>query len=102
MTSSVFSLLVSIMFLSHPPAKPQNTFLVKGVVKDKATGLPVPRVHVFTVKGEEEAITNKRGEFQFETWSQSAELTTEVGGYQRSVTKLAFPAPKQTILILKK
>lgn len=101
MTSSIFSLLALILLLSHPPAKPQNAFVVKGVVKDKATGLPVPRIHVFTVKGEEEAITNKKGEFQFETWSQSAELETEAEGYQRSTTTLNFPAPKQTILILK-
>jgi hypothetical protein len=101
MSTAFFTLLVSIIVLSHPPVKPQTAFVVKGIVKDKATGLPVPRVHVFTIKGEEEAVTDKKGEFQFETWRQAAELATEKEGYQRSVVKLNFPAPKQTILLQK-
>ena len=101
MSSSFFPLLAAILFISHATMKPQGAFVVKGIVKDKATGEPVPSVHVFTVKGEEEAVTNKKGEFSFETWSQSAELTTEKEGYQRSATKLNFPAPKQTLLLLK-
>lgn len=59
----------------------QAPFIVAGIVKDKQTGEPIIDAHVFTIKGEEEAVTNGRGEFRFETWKRTEVLETQKKGY---------------------
>lgn len=93
------ALFVLFMLVSFIHTGVQAPYSVTGVIRDNETGTPVQYVHVFTVKGEEEAITNSKGEFQFQTWLRSAELTTEKEGYQRKTVSLSFPSPRQTILL---
>lgn len=101
MITKLFVTAALLFAFNKPAVNVQNPFVVNGVIKDKATGAPIQYVHVFTVKGEEESITNEKGEFRFETWQQSAELTTEKEGYQSQSVKLNLPSPKQTILLTK-
>lgn len=45
-------------------------YKLQGLVTNKQTGKPLADVYLYTVKGEEEAITNKKGEFGFVTWKK--------------------------------
>ena len=101
MLAKIWVVFIPFLFLGNAAVPVQAPYTVAGVVKDKQTGEPVRHVHVFTVKGEEEAVSNDKGEFNFTTWQQSPSLTTEKGGYQRTTTKLALPMPMQVVLIVK-
>lgn len=41
---------------------------VKGVVVSAETGKPLPGIYLFVTEGEEEALTNAKGEFVIKTW----------------------------------
>ena len=57
------------IFISSTDKKPfQHT--LHGVVANKVTGKPLPDIYLYTVKGEEEAITNQKGEFKFISWQK--------------------------------
>jgi uncharacterized protein YfaS (alpha-2-macroglobulin family) len=43
---------------------------LQGLVTNKQTGKPLSDVYLYTVKGEEEAITDQKGEFKFVTWGK--------------------------------
>ena len=45
-------------------------YKLQGLVTNKQTGSPLSNVYLYTVKGEEEAITDQRGEFRFVTWKK--------------------------------
>ena len=45
-------------------------YTLQGIVANKETGRPLSDIYVYTVKGEEEGITNKNGEFKFATWQK--------------------------------
>jgi uncharacterized protein YfaS (alpha-2-macroglobulin family) len=45
-------------------------YTLQGTVANKETGKPLANVYLYTVKGEEEAITNAKGEFRFVTWKK--------------------------------
>ncbi|MEI6948932.1 hypothetical protein V9K67_17220 [Paraflavisolibacter sp. H34] len=59
----LFTSLTATPFFSVPSE--QTT--LEGVVTYKASGKPAANVYLYTVKGEEEALTNERGEFRFST-----------------------------------
>lgn len=101
MATKLFVFLASLFFIVSPSAGVQTPFTISGTIKDKTTGAPIRYVHVFTVKGEEEAITDAKGAFTFQTWRLSAELTTEKEGYHKNTVDLKLPAPAQTILLTK-
>jgi hypothetical protein len=41
---------------------------IKGVVVSAETGKPLPGIYLFVTEGEEEALTNAKGEFIIKTW----------------------------------
>ena len=65
----IMATFLPIVFISSPVKKPVEHTL-HGVVALKETGKPVPDVFLYTVKGEDEAITDKKGEFRFVTWQK--------------------------------
>lgn len=75
---------------------------ISGVVKDEVTGNPIPKAHVYIVKGEDEAFTNERGEFAISTWQKlPVTLMSEHPSYKIS-TLLVADAQKQVFIYLKK
>ncbi|MBE7170780.1 MAG: carboxypeptidase regulatory-like domain-containing protein [Williamsia sp.] len=89
------------MLVSYKGVHSSPPFLLEGVVQDKVSGQPLKAVHVFTVKGEEEAVTNEKGVFRFQSWKETVVLTAESPGYQKKQVQLTLPAPKQTVLLEK-
>ena len=67
--SSVMSTLFPLMLLTSP-GKKSIEYTLQGVVANKETGRPISDIYVYTIKGEEEGITNKNGEFKFVTWQK--------------------------------
>ena len=45
-------------------------YRLQGIVTSKENGKALGNVYLYTVKGEEEAITNQKGEFRFVTWKK--------------------------------
>jgi len=45
-------------------------YMLQGIVVSKETGKPLADIYLYAVKGEEEAFTNKKGEFRFVTWKK--------------------------------
>src|SRR5687768_6746232 len=43
---------------------------LQGIVTSKENGKALGGIYLYTVKGEEEAITNQKGEFRFVTWKK--------------------------------
>lgn len=41
---------------------------IKGIVVSAETGKPIPGIYLFVTEGEEEALTDARGEFKIRTW----------------------------------
>ncbi len=94
-------LAVSVMLFSYKDVRHHIPFTLEGTVQEKASGQPVRFVHVFTVKGEEEAITDEKGSFRFQSWNTTVVLTAEASGYQKKQIRLTLPSPKQTVLLQK-
>ena len=67
--TSIMSTLFPLMLVNSPEKK-SFEYTLQGVVANKETGRPLPDIYVYTVKGEEEGITNKNGEFKFVTWQK--------------------------------
>ena len=63
--STIFPLI-----LVTSPGKKEFEYTLQGVVANKETGKPLSDIYLYTVKGEEEGITNKNGEFKFVTWQK--------------------------------
>jgi hypothetical protein len=43
---------------------------LQGIVTSKQNGKALGDIYLYTIKGEEEAITNQKGEFRFATWKK--------------------------------
>jgi hypothetical protein len=70
------SLTTSIMIMLFPLLSKQSSevktfeYNLQGIVTSKENGKALGDVYLYTVKGEEEAITNKKGEFKLVTWKK--------------------------------
>lgn len=60
------SFLVMILF-SYKPITPVYAEVVEGTIISGKHNKPVGNAHVYIVDGEEEALTNAKGEFKIET-----------------------------------
>jgi hypothetical protein len=100
MRKLIFIAATALLF-SYKTVPGYVPFTVEGIVKDESSGEPLKNVHVYTVKGEEEAITDSKGVFRFQSWHQSVVVAAEVKHYQRKEVRLSLPASKQTILLTK-
>ena len=43
---------------------------LQGIITSKENGKALGNIYLYTIKGEEEAITNQKGEFRFVTWKK--------------------------------
>lgn len=68
----MFNILLSAFLLINPLNKYAATFThqIKGTVISADTKQPVANAYVYIVKGEEEALTNSKGEFSITTAEQ--------------------------------
>ena len=67
-----------LMFSGSVDAQKSAPFIIEGKVVAESTGQPVTNAHVFILDGEEEALTNNKGEFRIKTWQSAPfKLTVE-------------------------
>ena len=88
-----------LFVLSGAVAQKPAATIIEGKVVSEATGQPVTQAHVFILDGEEEALTNSKGEFRIKTWQPAPfKLTVEkIDGYRRISIVIKDPAAKQVI-----
>jgi hypothetical protein len=89
--------LLSVMGFQDVNKVSQRRYL-DGVVVDKQTNEPLPDVYVYTVKGEEEAITNENGKFNFSTW-QDSDLVLYIKRLNFQEVKVKIADSKKTVVI---
>lgn len=67
------TILITILFpfimVITSGTKPTE-YTLQGIVTNKEDGKPLEDIYLYTLKGEEEAITNQKGEFRFVTWKK--------------------------------
>ena len=80
-------------------AQKPSPITIEGKVISESTGQPVTQAHVFILDGEEEALTNNKGEFKIKTWQPAPfKLTVEKhDGYRRVTIVVKDPASKPVI-----
>ncbi|HEX2845503.1 MAG TPA: carboxypeptidase-like regulatory domain-containing protein [Chitinophagaceae bacterium] len=61
----LFSLLA---FSPAQETRTRNPVEIKGIVVNAETGKPIPGIYLFVTEGEEEALTDAKGEFRIKTW----------------------------------
>lgn len=94
--SAVAFLLFSFEQKNAPVANASG--LVTGIVVADNTGKPLARVHVYVVDGEEEALTNNRGEFRIETTAKfPVQVTAEHQDYFKYRTAVNSSGQKLVI-----
>ncbi len=93
----IMSAILPIMFINNTGKKPFEHIL-HGVIANKETGKPLPDIYVYTVKGEEEAITNRSGQFKFATW-QKLPVTLHVHHNESENIRIVISNPSDQIKI---
>jgi hypothetical protein len=71
---------IAFLFMLSGSAEAQRTSpsIIEGKVVAESNGQPVTQAHVFILDGEEEALTNNKGEFRIKTWQSAPfKLTVE-------------------------
>lgn len=91
----LFPLLV---LTGYTPAITLQTKVVEGTVISERNHKPVANAHVYIVHGEEEALTNAKGEFSIET-VQKFPLILTVDQQQHEKTRITISAPDKKIII---
>ena len=89
-----------IMLLSYKNMELHPPIQVSGIVLDAQTRKPLPQLHVYASKGEEEAFTNEKGAFQFMSW-QELPLTITVRNSDKKDKQVRIEsAPVQVTILL--
>ena len=68
-TIPVISILFPLLMKQQPEIK-SFEYKLQGLITNKQTGKPLSNVYLYSVKGEEEAITDEKGEFKLITWKK--------------------------------
>ncbi|MCR6719447.1 MAG: carboxypeptidase-like regulatory domain-containing protein [Chitinophagaceae bacterium] len=77
---------------------PAKAYTLKGKVVTE-NGQPVPGAHVFVVEGEEEGLSNGKGEFSLKTWNRfPLVLVVKTTGYP--VKKINIQKPGDLVQIV--
>ena len=91
----------ALLFVLSGSVEAQKTSpsIVEGKVVAESTGQPITQAHVYILDGEEEALTNNKGEFRIKTWQSAPfKLTAEkLGAFRRVSIVITDPSAKQVI-----
>lgn len=94
-------LKLALLFVLSVPVVAQKTspLIIEGKVVAESTGQPVTQAHVFILDGEEEALTNNKGEFRIKTWQSAPfRLTVEKhDAFRRISIVIKDPSAKPVI-----
>jgi hypothetical protein len=90
-------LFMPLMNLATPRTEVKS-YLLQGSIVNKESGKPLADVYLYTVKGEEEAVTNRQGVFKLETW-QKLPVTLFVHAGEHENVRVVVSNPKEIINI---
>jgi len=78
------------MFLSYTDfVRVKEPTQLRGKVIDADTGMPLEKVHIYIQLGNEEVLSNSKGEFQLSTWEKPPiSLTASLINYSVEITTL--------------
>jgi len=72
--------------------------VLTGTILSEQTGKPVANAHVYVILGEEEAVTNSRGEYRIESWQKlPVRLTVIQPDYEKIIVPVSSSTQKQVI-----
>lgn len=94
---AIIALGISFFFLYHSQ-EDKTAKTLQGTVVSSTTRSPVSNAFVYVIEGEEEALTNAKGDFKLETF-QSFPLTITVQREHFKKTKVKVAAPGQKLVI---
>lgn len=91
-----------LFVLSGAVAQKPNPVIIEGKVLSISTGQPVTQAHVFILDGEEEALTNNKGEFRIKTWQAAPfKLTAEKHeGFKPQSIIISDPSARNIVIRL--
>ncbi len=101
-SSPAFNWLVALpmLFLNTtaiPPEKPAN---IHGTVVQHASGKIIENAYLYIISGEEEALTNKDGQFDIATWQPlPVTLVIEHQGYRQKKILIKNLREKQLVTL---
>ncbi len=76
---------------------------IRGVVTNVETGKPIAGMYLFVTEGEEEALTNAKGEFRIKTWrALPLLLTSQNQDYHTVKVKVSQPEALVNVKLKKK
>jgi hypothetical protein len=91
-----FSFLLAILFYYKQPALIHKE-VIEGTVISEKTHKPVSNAHVYIVHGEEEALTNSKGQFRIET-IQKFPLVITVDQQDHGKKRLTISTPEKLVI----
>ena len=98
MTLLKILLLFTVTMFSWQPEKAgQVNYGLYGTVVSSETGKPLPDAYIYAVKGEEETLTDDKGEFKFISW-QKLPITIHVD-YSEKKARMVIADPRKKIMI---
>lgn len=95
---TVMFILLQTMFTTSAPDTKLINHSIQGVIVSKTDGKPLENIYLYAVKGEEEAISNSKGEFKFVSW-QKLPLTLYVQHKDNEHVRVVVSNPKEFITI---
>lgn len=88
------------VFCSFQTHQKRTPVVIEGVVMSNSDGKPVSQAHVYIVHGEEEALTDRKGNFRIESWQKlPAKLTVAYKNKKVLTATISTAAEKQTFWI---
>jgi CarboxypepD_reg-like domain len=94
-TTVAFSVSLLLLF-RYQSSTPAIKEMVEGIVISAKNNQPVANAYIYIVHGEEEALTNSKGEFRIETFQKfPLLLTVDHGDFEK--TKLTISAPSRKV-----
>jgi hypothetical protein len=103
--STLTALLFPFLALTVPgqQKKVMTPVEIRGVVTNAETGKPIQGMYLFVTEGEEEALTNAKGEFKIKTWrALPLVLTSQNQDYHTVKLKVSQPEAVVNVKLKKK
>jgi len=98
---NLFFAVAAIASVAFTQIDKKAPVVISGTVT--ANGSPLDRVHVYVLDGEEEALTNSKGEFKITTWqSLPVTVTAEHAAYETQKVRVSNAGQRQQIVLKKK
>ncbi|MDF2385241.1 carboxypeptidase regulatory-like domain-containing protein [Nostoc ellipsosporum NOK] len=92
------SIVLAGLFSSFSVNTGTTAVVLQGKVVDAKSDKPIPKVHVYVVRGEEEALTDNNGRFRVQSW-QSLPLTVSATAQGFQTVSLAVKEPGKELVI---